>query len=228
MAKVLGWLDDVLADSYWQMETLVKNTLIIGCTALALITGCAYQASPDATPVLTSSAPDLGWQLPELNIPNYHSHKNIDDYSEQLALQIIENRHYTQANETVAVASFVELDSDLNKTNLLGHQLADGLMGELQQYGVSVLDFKTMDVIRVNSGGDFVFSRDHNQLREWQDIDYVLSGTLTRNNRGVVVHARMIGVKSKRVVSSANVLIPNFVLYSVYAPNFRDGIHFGD
>lgn len=219
------------------MMKIIRNTLVITMSALTLgvLPGCAtydpYGIDGAATqyPYQSQQHPPMsfGWNLPELESFKYHSHKSIDDYSEQLAMQLVENLSFAKAADTVAVTSLVEMNSSLEQTNILGNHLSDGLMGELQQFGFSVIDFKTMDMIKVNSAGDFVYSRDHRKLRPAMDIDYVLSGTMTRSRHGVLVHARIVGMETKVVVSSAKILIPNFVIYSVYSSGFKDGIYFG-
>ena len=171
---------------------------------------------------------DHGWHLPQQPPGVYLSHKTIDDYAEQLAMQLVENLNYAKQTNTVAVTSFVELDSSLNKTNLIGNHLADSLMGELQEFGVAVIDYKLRDSIVVNRDGDFSMTRNHTALKEWHDIDYVLTGTMTRSYRGILIHARMVGMKSKVVVSSAKILLPTRVLNSIYYSNTIDGIYYGD
>lgn len=198
--------------------------MFAGISALVLAQGCSNTVATTSQEHYEPMG--TGWKLPQ-SMPHIHSHKTIDDYAEQLAMQLIENLHYAKPEDTVAVTSFVELDSSLMKTNLIGNHLADSLMGELQQFGVAVLDYKLRDAIVVNADGDFAFSRDHTRLQEWHDIDYILSGTMTRNARGILIHARIAGMKSKVVVSSAKILLPNHVINSIYYSNTLDGIHYG-
>ena len=179
-----------------------------------------YQKAP--VPVYKS-----GWDLPPLP-QQIRSHKSITDYAEQMAMQLVENLNFVNQSNTIAVTSFVDLDDSLMNTSVLGNHLSDSLMGEMQRFGLSVLDHKAMDVLKVNSAGDFVLSRDHTALRNPIDVDYVLAGTMTHTNRGILFNARVIGMKSKVVVSSASVLIPNFIISSIYSSGYRDGIYFGN
>ena len=211
----------------------MKNKIAVTAltSVLACLSGCV--TAHDANTVhnaATTNNPQFevqghGWEMPMLMPHAYHSHKTIDDYSEQLAMQLMENLNFVKPGNTVAVTSMVELDSSLNKTNIIGNHLSDSLMGELQEFGVAVLNYKLRDSIVVNSNGDFALTRDHTALREWQDIDYVLTGTMTKSYRGVLVHARITGMKSKVVVSSAKILIPARVINSIYYAYSVDGIY---
>jgi TolB-like protein len=68
-----------------------------------------------------------------------------------------------------------------------------------------------MPALQVTSRGDIAFSRDVMQLSNRRIMDHVLAGTLIEKPNGVFVNARIIAINSNRVVSSATILIPNFV-----------------
>ena len=118
---------------------------------------------------------------------------------------------FVNAKTPVAVASFVDL-KNLETTNWLGNQLAESFVHELQRHGLVVIDYKTTGHIRVTKKGDYVFSRDWQELPERQIIDYVVSGTMLEQENGVLVNARMIGIQSKVVVATAQSFIPTWVL----------------
>jgi TolB-like protein len=118
---------------------------------------------------------------------------------------------FVNTKTPVAVASFVNL-KDLETTNWLGNQLAESFLHELQRHGLVVIDFKTTGHIRVTKEGDYVFSRDWQELPERQIIDYVVSGTMVEQENGILVNARMIGIQSKVIVATAQSFIPSWVL----------------
>ena len=135
----------------------------------------------------------------------------INDVVKGLAYQMLENSSFVTTETPVAVASFVDL-KDLESTNWLGNQLAESFIHELQRHGLIVVDFKTTGHIRVTKEGDYVFSRDWQELPERQIIDYVVSGTMVEQENGILVNARMIGIQSKVVVATAQSFIPAWVL----------------
>jgi TolB-like protein len=135
----------------------------------------------------------------------------INDVVKGLAYQMLTSSSFVNAKTPVAVASFVDL-KDLETTNWLGNQLAESFVHELQRHGLVVIDYKTTGSIRVTKQGDYVFSRDWQELPERQIIDYVVSGTMVTQDDGILINARMIGIQSKVVVATAQSFIPNWVL----------------
>ncbi|MFQ3209588.1 MAG: TolB-like protein [Colwellia sp.] len=135
----------------------------------------------------------------------------INDVVKGLAYQMLASSSFVNAKTPVAVASFVDL-KNLESTNWLGNQLAESFVHELQRHGLVVIDYKTTGHIRVTKTGDFVFSRDWQELPERQIIDYVVSGTMVEQQDGILVNARMIGIQSKVVVATAQSFIPSWVL----------------
>jgi len=135
----------------------------------------------------------------------------INDLVKGLAYQMLESSSFVTPHTPIAVASFVELE-DLQSTNWLGNQISESFVHELQRHGMIVVDFKTTGNIRVTKGGDYVFSRDWKDLPERQIIDYVVTGTMTDQEGGIMVNARMIGMQSRVVVATAQSFVPNWVI----------------
>lgn len=145
-----------------------------------------------------------------------YSHKMLGHYIEQMTMNMVGNE-YNKMTTPIAVASFVQFDSTLMKTNVLGNQIAEGFIHELQQYGLPVVDYKVTGAIRITPKGDFAFSRNVMELASNQSIGYILSGTLVHAKDGVIVNARIVGLSSKVVIASAKGFIPGFVLNAIYS-----------
>ncbi len=158
--------------------------------------------------------------------------KHIGDYVKNMAQDLINNMEYVNEKTPVAVTHFALLDSDLKSTNLLGQQMAESFVHELHKFRVPVLDFKTTDYIRITEKGDFVLSRDYLELNSALPIEYVLTGTMTRHQGGMLVNARIIGLDSHAVVASAQMMVPFYVVDALIPsdgtlPNGRkDGVRF--
>jgi TolB-like protein len=60
----------------------------------------------------------------------------------------------------------------------------------------------------VTSQGDFALSRDWKDLAQEQQIQFILTGTMLRQEGGVLVNARVIGMQSRIVVASAQGFLP--------------------
>jgi TolB-like protein len=149
----------------------------------------------------------------------FFTYKSVQDYAAQLAMDLVKNGRGLNTQLLIGVSSFVKLDRSLQNTTILGNQLAEYSISEMQQFGLSVVDHKLMPAIRVSSTGDLAFSRDVLELADRQLMDHVLSGTMIEKSNGVFVNARIISLETNRVVSSASVLIPRFVSDSL-TPNY--------
>lgn len=136
----------------------------------------------------------------------------LSEYTEQMAADLQRDVRGMQVDELIVVASFVHLDSSLQNTDSLGIQLAESFINDLQQIGLPVADHKLMGVLDVNDKGDFAFSRDMGQFYNNVNIGYVLTGTMLRNSRGLVVNARIINFKTNAVVASSSKFLPNIVI----------------
>jgi len=134
----------------------------------------------------------------------------INDVVKGLAYQMIESSSFVNPKTPIAVASFVNLE-DLESTNWLGQEISESFIHEFQRHGFVVVDYKTTGYIRVTKQGDYVFSRDWKELPERQIIDYVVTGTMMKQETGVMINARMIGMQSHVVVATAQSFIPSWV-----------------
>lgn len=134
--------------------------------------------------------------------------QNVNHYVQGMAHDLIANMDLSRQQSVIGVTSFVFLDSPLDRTDLLGNQLAESLMHEVHLFGLPVVDFKTTDYIRVTPEGDFTYSRDFLELQQEQPIEYVLGGTMVQHQGGVLVNARLVSVGSKKVIATAQSFIP--------------------
>ncbi|KPV97357.1 hypothetical protein AN214_00863 [Pseudoalteromonas sp. P1-9] len=196
--------------------------VVVGCTTLGNNTTVA--ASDETTEQVDSRFQAYSADSFMANKGTVKEIKNINHYVRGLMHQLADNVKYVNQSTPIAVTSFVLLDSDLQKTNLVGNQIAESFIHEIHKLGLPVLDYKTTDFFRVSTEGDYIFSRDYMELRSDLPIDYVLSGTLTKHQKGYLVNARIIGIKSKAVVASAQGLVPDYAIKSLQNTKNNDGI----
>lgn len=149
---------------------------------------------------------------PAQNFRPTYTYKGVEDYAAQLAMELVKNGNGLDSRAMIGVSSFVRLDESLQNTTVLGNQLAEYSISEIQQFGLNVIDYKLMPAIMVKRNGDLAFSRDVSELSSKSGLNHILSGTLIEKRNGVFVNARIIEVESNRVIATASVLIPNFVI----------------
>ncbi|TMN74651.1 flagellar biosynthesis protein FlgO [Pseudoalteromonas sp. S1727] len=209
------------------MSKLTHRAFLIATTGVLFSTLSACSTVNDSTAVepvqSTTSQYDLTHMLQQAQAsnpepidngaqftPNKH-HKTLVNYVEQMALDLVDTMQ-TELDVSIAVTSFVDLDASLNNSSQLGNQLSESFIHQLQKFGYGIVDFKTTDHIAMTARGDFVFSRDIEQLADKHIASHVLSGTLIYRSNGVEVNARIIDINSKRVIASSNKTLPYYVL----------------
>lgn len=150
--------------------------------------------------------------------------KDLNYYVRTMMQDLVGNMKYVNAATPVVVTSFVMLDSDFQHADLLGRQISESFIHEVHKYGIPVLDFKTLDFVRVTPQGDFVFSKDYLELNGDLPIKYAVAGTMVKQVSGYLVNARVIGIESKAVVASAQGFLPAGVVNSLISSGFSDGV----
>jgi TolB-like protein len=148
------------------------------------------------------------------------TYKSVQDYAGQLAMNLVKNANGLTSEARIGVTSFVKLDYTLQNTTILGNQLAEYSISEIQQFGLNVIDFKLMPAIQVSTRGDLAFSRDVVKLANQNIMDHVLSATMIEKVDGIFINARIIALGTNRVVSSASVLVPTFVAKQIQPQPF--------
>lgn len=143
------------------------------------------------------------------------THKALNDYAASLAMALMDGSVQLTTEELIGIASFVRLNRSLRQTTILGNQLSEYLIAELQHYGLGVIDFKLANTLDVTGRGDLALSREGRRIAKRMEMDHILTGTLVEQPRGVSVNARIISIDQQKVVASANVFIPSFVVTSL-------------
>ncbi|NVK23966.1 MAG: hypothetical protein HWE10_03475 [Gammaproteobacteria bacterium] len=163
------------------------------------------------------------WTLTATRI---HTNKNINHYVRGIMQELLSTLQYVNSATPVAVADFVFLGGDYQKSTLLGKQLAEAFTHEVHKLGIPVVDYKLTDYIRVSPQGSLALTQDYLELSGDLPIRYVLTGTLVEQQDEILVNARVVGIKSKAIVASAQGAIPNDIATMVTSVNGRDGIYY--
>lgn len=115
----------------------------------------------------------------------------------------------------IAVTSFVDTDTFEN-AGYLGRALAEFFTHEMSSRGFEVTEYKLTGSLSVTKDGDFILSRNWKKIAKDTNVKYLLGGTITRNNSGVVLVSRVINMQTRQVISSATDFIPYNLLPSCY------------
>ncbi|PSW07702.1 FlgO family outer membrane protein [Photobacterium lipolyticum] len=165
---------------------------------LSLMTvSCTY------SPIYNGKEPYTGSAFMLTETPRH----TMDFFVEGLTEQLINSNQYLTAKTPLAVTSFVDLQ-EMTETNWLGNSVTESFMFQMQQRGYTIVDYKATGAIKVTPDGDFSISRNWKELAAQQPVDYVLTGTMLRQGAGVLVNARIIGMRSRVVIASAQGFLP--------------------
>lgn len=158
---------------------------------------------------------------------------NIEYHTSVLADELFANFRQVQNRQQyrfavagfVPVKSFQYASSQQHPLMLLGHQLEQGLMTEAARRGYITQDYKVTNDIIIEEDADRVMSRDISQLKHsGLGIDFYISGTVTEQEKGAIVNARVIHVKTKDVVAAATKFFPSTLFWEKEMVTTRDGM----
>jgi TolB-like protein len=161
------------------------------------LTACAY------APIYNGKDQYPGSQFMLLDSPRH----TLDFFIESMTEDLMISNTSVSARTPIAVTSFVDLQN-MDATNWLGNSVSEGFIHQFQRRGFKVVDYKTTGNIQVTQQGDFAQSRDWKDLAQEQEIQYVLTGTMLRQEGGVLVNARVVGMQSRVVVATAQGFLP--------------------
>lgn len=139
----------------------------------------------------------------------------LDQYARNLVHELMANHHRVEDQAMVAVTDLAFIDTDLQQGSVFTNHLSEAIIYDLHLFGVPVLDFKVTDYIRVTEKGDFVLSRDFSELSAELPIKYVVTGTATHHQAGIMLNARLIQIDNKRVISAARTFVPSAVYKAI-------------
>lgn len=154
---------------------------------------------------------------------------NIEYHTAMLAQELFANMQLNREYR-FAVVNFVpvgQLKFDQNQQGplmILGHQLSEGLVSEASRRGFITQDYKTMNDIVISSNAEYVFSRDVSKLNAMPEVDFYIAGTITEQQEGAIVNARIIHVDSKDVIASATKFFPADLFWQREKVTHRQGM----
>lgn len=153
---------------------------------------------------------------------------NAEYHTNQLANELFADMR-PDRNYRFAVAGFVPVDTfkpnhdHQDPLMLLGQQLEQGLMTEAVKRGFVAQDFKAANNITITEKSDRILSRDVTQLNAVQRVDFFITGTITHQQQGAVVNARIINARSKDVVAAATKFFPGDIFWETEQVTTRGG-----
>lgn len=122
---------------------------------------------------------------------------------------------------TIGIASFFDTDT-YEDAGYLGREVAEFFVHEMNKRGVTVSEFKLTGKLKVTKEGDYIMSRNYRDIAKQAHFQYMLSGSMTRNEKGIVLVARIINLKDSSVLGSATGFVPYKYLPNCYQTSTKN------
>ncbi|WP_017446329.1 FlgO family outer membrane protein [Gayadomonas joobiniege] len=189
-----------------------KQLIIIQLGLFSLLAACSYtQTHSYQTLVDQASPPPRQAQF---------SADSIKAYTYRLADELLLSLQETSFNGRLMVVPFVDAQT-LSAEDAVGRalsglnaQLENSFIYEMQHRGFNLVDYKLTGKVIFKGQSESIWSRDLGQLQHSTDADYLLSGTLTEHEQGVIVNVRLIRLENKLIAGTASGFIPRNVFVS--------------
>ncbi|WP_413701494.1 FlgO family outer membrane protein [Psychromonas sp. KJ10-10] len=126
----------------------------------------------------------------------------------KMAEQLLYNYPKKYHSETIALTSIVDLN-DHSVTNWLGQTVSEQFIHELHIRQLPVIDFKLTGNIQLTNAGEFALTRDWTKLNKNVNVSRILTGTMSRNEEGMIFNMRIVNANSNLVESTSSAFIPH-------------------
>ncbi len=136
------------------------------------------------------------------------SYNTFNDVSKMIAMDLSKNLSKSVDKENmglIALTSFVDLNQ-LNKTTHFGRVMGENLFNELYDYGFKLSDFRGQNALSVNASGEFYITRDVKKLKKSVLNKYILVGTYSKVEEGIIINTRILDNESGEIISTSRVL----------------------
>ncbi|WP_019616639.1 FlgO family outer membrane protein [Psychromonas ossibalaenae] len=132
----------------------------------------------------------------------------LSEVVSKMADQLLYNFPKKYRNESIALTSIVDLNNH-KETNWLGQTISEQFIHELHIRSLRIVDFKLTGNIQLTPQGEFALTRDWKKLNKNIDVQRLLTGTMSRNEEGMIINVRIVNVDSNMVESTSSAFVPH-------------------
>lgn len=126
----------------------------------------------------------------------------INQVSMQMVNALVRQNDGLRSDQPLIVTTPV-LVNDLQTTNAFGLQFQQGLIAALHDNQFNLVDVNVSEALKVLPSGEFILSRDWQQLPADLPVEHVVVSTMSLSNSGMALTSRIVNVTNNRVVSAA-------------------------
>ncbi len=170
--------------------------------AVFMLMGLTACSSPPPPP-----APVQNPATAEEQALRQRSREGLKPYADRLVEEVARSVPDSGEKPRVAIATPVDVAS-LEHTDWLGRELAEYFVAGLHRQGYRVLEYKLTGWLEITPNGDYIYSRNWQKLAGKANITHILSGTMSRNDDGVMIYGRLVNMKNSVVEGASDIFIP--------------------
>lgn len=135
----------------------------------------------------------------------------INVLAEKLVNELVVHNDSLRPDQPLLVTTPVML-AQFDDTNELGLQLQQGMIAAFHAHEFNLVDMNVAESLRSTLQGEFILSRDWQQLPADLPVSHVLVSTMSLTREGLVLNARVVDVSNNRVVAAAQSFAANVTL----------------
>ena len=108
----------------------------------------------------------------------------------------------------IIVGSFSDINN-VEETSALGLVVSEQFVTRLVQLGFNVSEVKLRDQMNLKQDGEFVLSRDTNDITKTYNVAAIVSGTFAKAQDGVLFNSRMIAAQDGKLIAAQDFILKN-------------------
>lgn len=131
----------------------------------------------------------------------------LSEMVSKMADQLLLNFPLRYRGDAIALTSLVDLN-DHKKTNWIGQTVSELFIHELSIRQLKIVDYKLTGDIQITSGGEFALTRDWKRLNKNINVHHIFTGTMSRNEEGLMLNVRIVNTDTSLVESTSSAFLP--------------------
>lgn len=193
---------------------------IIIMILIGLLAGCEVLNREAINSLLGSEAPAI--QTVTDNSLAY------EEQVERLVDELSSLDKYEITAKNTIVSTFVwnksfTAQSEYSALSSLGINLAEQTKHRLVQHDANIVEGYSTKSLSISDEGIYFLSRDLDELYTNLDVDYVITGVMSKQKTGIIVNAYVVDFSSKLIVGSAQQLFSYSIFSDENQATIKDG-----
>jgi len=186
--------------------------MVVIALSYVMLTGCSHTVTLKTQGAVENLMQPQSDQINSSIIPQatFHTHSLFSDYTDSIATQLVEKSHENLKDVPLIITSFGYKARTLEDNHQLSYQLSESIAHDLQPFGIRIINaYQRTDLNYLDATGLQIDEYTKQALSKLAS-NHVLTGVITPNERGIMIHTKIIELDSMQVISTAEKFIPYY------------------